>query len=78
MPPSVLKDEAKRDPSSSSSKKLPFDIMDRYKWRKICIKSILCLVGHLIWKQIISIFLVSYFESFLERPISSDYLSFVI
>ena len=49
----------------------------RYKWRKICIKSILCLVGLLIWKQII-IFLVSYFESHLERPISSDYLSFVI
>ena len=40
-------------------------------------EAILCLVGLLIWKQII-IFLVSYFESHLERPISSDYLSFVI
>ena len=58
-----VKNEAKRDPISSSS--------------KICIKSILCLVGLLIWKQII-IFLVSYFESHLERPISFDYLSFVI
>jgi hypothetical protein len=32
---SVLKNEAERDPSSSSGNKLPYDIMDRYKWRKI-------------------------------------------